>query len=139
MDEKVGTHMSTPPIVARPSMKTGEAAALMLARKIHRLPVVDEQGCFIGCVAGWVWMGGCGWSGVGAAWHAWEAGRSGDCAGRCGCGRAERVRARRYPLVPGHTLCATHPEPCPAPPPRSIVSRTDVFQRALAMKKEFYA
>lgn len=48
MDEKVGTHMSTPPIVARPGMKTGEAAALMLARKIHRLPVVDDEGCFIG-------------------------------------------------------------------------------------------
>lgn len=48
MSETVGQHMSTPPIVARPTMRTGEAAAIMLAKKIHRLPVVDEEGRFIG-------------------------------------------------------------------------------------------
>lgn len=68
MSETVGQHMSTPPIVARPGMRTGEAAAMMLAKKIHRLPVVDEEGRFIG-----------------------------------------------------------------------IISRTDIFQRALSAKKEFYA
>lgn len=67
MAETVGQHMSSPPIVVRPDTATGEAAAIMLARKIHRLPVVDEEGRFIG-----------------------------------------------------------------------IISRTDIFQRALAAKKEFY-
>ena len=50
MSDTVGQHMSTPPIVANAAMKTGEAAAIMLARKIHRLPVVDEEGRFIGWV-----------------------------------------------------------------------------------------
>ena len=48
MDETVGVHMSTPPIVVRPTTRTGEAAAIMLAKKIHRLPVVDEQGKLVG-------------------------------------------------------------------------------------------
>ena len=48
LDDKVGQHMSTPPIVARPGQRTGEAAAIMLARKIHRLPVVNEEGQLIG-------------------------------------------------------------------------------------------
>lgn len=48
MGESVGRHMSTPPIVVRPGTATGEAAAIMLARKIHRLPVVDEEGKLVG-------------------------------------------------------------------------------------------
>lgn len=48
MSESVGTHMSSPPIVVRPSTPTGEAAAVMLAKKIHRLPVVDDEGKLVG-------------------------------------------------------------------------------------------
>ena len=48
MSEAVGAHMSTPPIVVRPHAKVGEAAALMLATKIHRLPVVDDGGKLVG-------------------------------------------------------------------------------------------
>ena len=48
MSDTVGQHMSTPPIVVRPDTATGEAAAIMLSKKIHRLPVVDEAGKFIG-------------------------------------------------------------------------------------------
>lgn len=51
MDETVGVHMSTPPIVVRPTTRTGEAAAIMLAKKIHRLPVVDEQGKLVGIIS----------------------------------------------------------------------------------------
>ncbi len=48
MSETVGQHMSSPPIVVQPGTATGEAAAIMMAKKIHRLPVVDEEGHFIG-------------------------------------------------------------------------------------------
>ncbi|KAL4447673.1 hypothetical protein ABPG75_004892 [Micractinium tetrahymenae] len=51
MSETVGQHMSSPPIVVRPNTATGEAAAIMLARKIHRLPVVDEEGRFVGIIS----------------------------------------------------------------------------------------
>lgn len=43
--------MSTPPIVVRERARIGEAAALMLARNIHRLPVVDVEGRLIGIVS----------------------------------------------------------------------------------------
>ena len=48
MDETVGKHMSTPPIVVRARASVADAAALMLSRKIHRLPVVDENMKLIG-------------------------------------------------------------------------------------------
>ena len=44
LSEPVRKHMSTPPIVVREKARIGEAAALMLARNIHRLPVVDREG-----------------------------------------------------------------------------------------------
>jgi CBS domain-containing protein len=47
----VDSHMSTPPIVVRARARIGEAAALMLARGIHRLPVVDGEGRLIGIVS----------------------------------------------------------------------------------------
>ena len=43
--------MSTPPIVVREKARVGEAAALMLAKNIHRLPVVDKDGKMIGIVS----------------------------------------------------------------------------------------
>ena len=48
MSEPVSQHMSSPPIVVRPDSRTGEAAAIMLSKKIHRLPVVDGQGKLVG-------------------------------------------------------------------------------------------
>jgi len=48
---KVSQHMSTPPIVVREQTRIGEAAALMLSRNIHRLPVVDKEGKLIGIVS----------------------------------------------------------------------------------------
>ncbi|KAG7666809.1 hypothetical protein Ndes2526B_g04694 [Nannochloris sp. 'desiccata'] len=48
---KVSQHMSTPPIVVRQQTRIGEAAALMLSRNIHRLPVVDKEGKLIGIVS----------------------------------------------------------------------------------------
>jgi CBS domain-containing protein len=48
LSETVARHMSTPPIVVREKARIGEAAALMLSRNIHRLPVVDAQGRLIG-------------------------------------------------------------------------------------------
>lgn len=48
---KVGDYMSTPPIVVREKARVGEAAALMLAKNIHRLPVVDKEGKMIGIVS----------------------------------------------------------------------------------------
>ena len=47
----VSSHMSTPPIVVRARARIGEAAALMLARGIHRLPVADAEGRLIGIVS----------------------------------------------------------------------------------------
>lgn len=47
-DAKVGDYMSKPPIVVTPTTSVAEAAALMLAKKIHRLPVVDENMKFVG-------------------------------------------------------------------------------------------
>jgi CBS domain-containing protein/predicted DCC family thiol-disulfide oxidoreductase YuxK len=47
----VSQHMSTPPIVVRQQTRIGEAAALMLSRNIHRLPVVDKEGKLIGIVS----------------------------------------------------------------------------------------
>lgn len=43
--------MSKPPIVVREKAKIGEAAALMLSKNIHRLPVVDGEGKLIGIVS----------------------------------------------------------------------------------------
>lgn len=43
--------MSTPPVCVRPHARIGEAAGVMLAYKVHRLPVVDETGSLIGIVS----------------------------------------------------------------------------------------
>ena len=51
LSEPVGRYMSTPPIVVRPDTRISEAAGIMLLRKIHRLPVVDEAGRLVGCVS----------------------------------------------------------------------------------------
>lgn len=48
LEEPVAKHMSTPPIVVKRDTVVADAAALMLARKIHRLPVVDDAGKLIG-------------------------------------------------------------------------------------------
>ena len=53
LSEPVGRYMSTPPIVVRPDTRISEAAGIMLLRKIHRLPVVDEAGRLVGCVRAW--------------------------------------------------------------------------------------
>jgi CBS domain-containing protein len=41
--------MSTPAVTVRGHAHVGEAAAVMLARKVHRLPVVDNDQRLIGC------------------------------------------------------------------------------------------
>ena len=51
MSEPCEKHMSKPPIVVREKAKIGEAAALMLSKNIHRLPVVDAEGKLIGIVS----------------------------------------------------------------------------------------
>eukprot|EP00887_Chlorella_sp_A99_P003061 scaffold9.g3061.t1 len=51
LEEPVSRHMSTPPIVVKRDTVVADAAALMLAKKIHRLPVVDNQGKLIGIVS----------------------------------------------------------------------------------------
>ena len=43
--------MSTPPVCVRPHARIGEAAGVMLAYKVHRLPVVDESGSLLGIVS----------------------------------------------------------------------------------------
>ena len=43
--------MSTPPVCVRPHARIGEAAGVMLAYKVHRLPVVDETGSLLGIVS----------------------------------------------------------------------------------------
>ncbi len=47
-----GQYMSTPPIVVRKEARIADAAAIMLSKKIHRLPVVDTEGRLIGWVGG---------------------------------------------------------------------------------------
>jgi len=47
----VGEVMSTPPVCVRPHARIGEAAGVMLAYKVHRLPVVDENGHLLGIVS----------------------------------------------------------------------------------------
>lgn len=51
LSEPCEKHMSKPPIVVREKAKIGEAAALMLSKNIHRLPVVDSEGKLIGIVS----------------------------------------------------------------------------------------
>jgi CBS domain-containing protein/predicted DCC family thiol-disulfide oxidoreductase YuxK len=51
LSEPCGKHMSKPPIVVREKAKIAEAAALMLSKNIHRLPVVDGAGKLIGIVS----------------------------------------------------------------------------------------
>ena len=48
LEQPVSSVMSTPPIVVRKKARVAEAAAIMMARKIHRLPVVNEKGVLIG-------------------------------------------------------------------------------------------
>jgi CBS domain-containing protein/predicted DCC family thiol-disulfide oxidoreductase YuxK len=47
----VGQAMSTPPVCVRPHARIGEAAGVMLAYKVHRLPVVNEEGSLLGIVS----------------------------------------------------------------------------------------
>lgn len=49
--ELVGSTMSTPAITITKSAPISEAAAIMLAKTIRRLPVVDADNYPIGCVA----------------------------------------------------------------------------------------
>lgn len=51
LSSPVSKYMSSPPIVVRERTHIGEAAALMLARNIHRLPVVDREGKLVGIVS----------------------------------------------------------------------------------------
>lgn len=51
MSQPVEKHMSSPPIVVREKARVAEAASLMLAKNIHRLPVVDSEGKLIGIVS----------------------------------------------------------------------------------------
>lgn len=46
----VGELMTTPPIVTTPKARVAYAAAVMLQNKIHRLPVVDNEGRLLGIV-----------------------------------------------------------------------------------------
>eukprot|EP00898_Chlorokybus_atmophyticus_P005476 jgi/Chlat1/592/Chrsp103S01027 len=46
----VGDVMSYPPITITPEKTVAEAAALMLKNKVHRIPVVDEDGKIMGIV-----------------------------------------------------------------------------------------
>ena len=48
---QVAQVMSTPPVCVRPHARIGEAAGVMLAYKVHRLPVVDEAGYLLGIVS----------------------------------------------------------------------------------------
>ena len=43
--------MSTPPVCVRPHARIGEVAGVMLAYKVHRLPVVDESGILLGIIS----------------------------------------------------------------------------------------
>ncbi len=47
-DLPVSQFMSTPPLVVTNESRVGEAAAIMLEKKIHRLCVVDEEGKLLG-------------------------------------------------------------------------------------------
>lgn len=48
MRDTVGQHMTSPPITVTPQAEISEAANLMLEKKIHRLPVVEEGGLLVG-------------------------------------------------------------------------------------------
>ena len=97
---------------------------VMLKRKIHRLPVVDDEGKLIGWVArrgagaGTGAAAGAGRDGAGAVGRQRPAAAGHGCAG---CPAHDNCRARLSRL-------ATPPPPArSSAPPRSIVSRTDVF------------
>lgn len=47
-DLPVSQFMSSPPLVAKEKSCISEAATLMLEKKIHRLPVVDDDGKLLG-------------------------------------------------------------------------------------------
>lgn len=48
---RVGDIMSAPAVTIRPESDVGEAATLMLDRKVDRLPVVDAAGKLVGIVS----------------------------------------------------------------------------------------
>jgi CBS domain-containing protein len=48
---KVSDVMTATPITVHPETSLDEAATLLLSKKIHRLPVVDEQGKLIGVLS----------------------------------------------------------------------------------------
>jgi CBS domain-containing protein len=51
--EPAGSVMSHPVVTVAPSTDVGAAAALMRARRVHHLPVVDEGGALVGMVSSW--------------------------------------------------------------------------------------
>lgn len=40
--------MSSPPVTVKSKAHVAEAAGIMLAAKVHRIPVVDEEGKLVG-------------------------------------------------------------------------------------------
>ncbi|KAG9447637.1 hypothetical protein H6P81_013765 [Aristolochia fimbriata] len=50
LKSKVGEVMSSPPITLTPEKTVLDAAALMLRKKVHRIPVVNEEGQVVGIV-----------------------------------------------------------------------------------------
>jgi CBS domain-containing protein len=52
-EDGVESIMARPVVTVAPSTDVGAAAALMRARRIHHLPVVDEAGALVGIVSSW--------------------------------------------------------------------------------------
>ncbi|XP_068664569.1 uncharacterized protein [Aristolochia californica] len=50
LKSKVGEVMSCPPITLTPEKTVLDAAALMLRKKVHRIPIVNEEGQVVGLV-----------------------------------------------------------------------------------------
>jgi hypothetical protein len=53
LQEPVSSHMTTPAVTISVNAGVQEAADLMLARKIRRLPVVDDSGYPVGILSRW--------------------------------------------------------------------------------------
>lgn len=52
-DQRVESIMTRPVVTVAPSTDVGAAAALMRARRIHHLPVIDDAGALVGIVSSW--------------------------------------------------------------------------------------
>ncbi len=50
-DATVQQFMSSPPITVRARAHVGEAASIMIAKRLHRLPVVDASGHLVGILS----------------------------------------------------------------------------------------